>query len=461
MINHLKKAFLCNKPIGLLLFMSFTLLTCKKEIKKLQIKANEENQKLSDSIKFSINFTDKGYAFLSVPDRFLYSYPLTFNDKKTSHTISRDFDSFIVSYSVSIPSENGKREFVQQNYLISDDSIINLKYNSRTYRFENHKLNIDSINNTYSAIKKKILTSKKKKIFYKNELDTLYTYYRNKFNDRKEFLKYNLNELYYYDRLQLIDSLNDKVDGFLKNELNTNNFIASSILYDFLNRYIEYRITTIDFDKIDSLNYSKSYVEFVSLGVFAFLRNEENKGYNKFLNAKNWLRGTKMYAENKEAIEKEIEPLDNENFKKKLAELNFSDTKNKQLSFSQITKQSPTQYFLIDFWATWCAPCIQGVKTMNKMGLPKNIKVISISVDKEKDKQKWKTKTKELEQSLSYWIDETDSDTKEFMKFIEMKSIPRYILIDKDMNLIDQAFYHPQEPQFLSKLQNIKNHKYW
>ena len=338
MINHFKKAFLCNKPFGLLLFMSITLLTCKKEIKKLPIKVKEENQKLSDSIKFSINFTDKSYAFLSVPDRFLYSYPLTFNDKKTSHTISRDFDSFIVSYSVSIPSENGKREFVQQNYLISDDSIINLKYNSRTYRFENHKLNIDSINNTYSAIKKKILTSKKKKIFYKTELDTLYTYYRNKFNDRKEFLKYNLNELYYYDRLQLIDSLNDKVDGFLKNELNTNNFIASSILYDFLNRYIEYRITTIDFDKIDSLNYSKSYVEFVSLGVFAFLRNEENKGYNKFLNAKNWLRGTKMYAENKEAIEKEIEPLDNENFKKKLAELNFSDTKNKQLSFSQITK---------------------------------------------------------------------------------------------------------------------------
>jgi hypothetical protein len=38
-----------------------------------------------------------------------------------------------------------------------------------------------------------------------------------------------------------------------------------------------------------------------------------------------------------------------------------------------------------------------------------------------------------------------------------MKSIPRYVLIDKKLNLIDEAFYHPHEKKFLNYLNNLKN----
>jgi hypothetical protein len=58
-------------------------------------------------------------------------------------------------------------------------------------------------------------------------------------------------------------------------------------------------------------------------------------------------------------------------------------------------------------------------------------------------------------------LDEENVEAKSFLKFIELQSIPRYILIDKNLILIDQAFYHPYEPQFLTKLKDIKNHKYW
>jgi len=183
--------------------------------------------------------------------------------------------------------------------------------------------------------------------------------------------------------------------------------------------------------------------------------------YNKYLKAKSWLRSTDFYSEHSYEIEKELTPLDNKQFKKLLAQLNISDTTDRVLSFPQLIQENPSPYYLIDFWATWCAPCIGGVKIMNEMDMPKNINVISISMDKERDKEKWKTKTVGLKQSITYWLDDTNENAISFLKFIELQSIPRYIIIDKNMNLIDQAFYRPEQSQFLPKLKNIRNHKYW
>ena len=144
-----------------------------------------------------------------------------------------------------------------------------------------------------------------------------------------------------------------------------------------------------------------------------------------------------------------------------MKKLTLESVSNEKKDFKKIIDEIPTDYYLIDFWATWCAPCIQGFKTMKSMDLPDNVKVISISVDKNKDKEKWIKTTNKLNQSISYWIDGTDNNTQKFMNFIEMKSIPRYVLIDKNMNLIDQAFYHPSNSQFIKKLKDVKNHKYW
>jgi hypothetical protein len=53
-------------------------------------------------------------------------------------------------------------------------------------------------------------------------------------------------------------------------------------------------------------------------------------------------------------------------------------------------------------------------------------------------------------------LDDRDYNVKYFLKLIELHSLPRYILMDENMNLIDQAFTHPEEPDFLSKLENIR-----
>ncbi len=462
-IKHNAK-FWGNKLYSLLLLLLLALLfNCKKDNKeivkdKISNKINIEN----DSIYISVDFNQDGSAIINVPDALLHNYSLTFNNEKheerrVTHVLSSAYSSMVVEYGVYISGQN-KIENIKQNYLISKgNSRLFLEYDSEKYIFKHNSSNIDSITENYRRLRSKIFQTENKEIYLK-ELDTLYLFYNNLYTEKNNTKKVQLNDIYYFEKLQMINPLSEKVDDFIKT---LSDPIASKTLRRLLFSYVENRINIFDYKNLNIINFSEEYINLLSIGVFSFLRFEDNKGNDKFPAATKWLKETSLYSNNKIIIDKEIEPLDNEDFKKNLSQLQFFGKSEESIDFTNIIKQNQTDYYLIDFWATWCAPCIQGVKTMNKMELPKNIKVISISVDKEKDKQKWKTMTKELEQPLSYWIDETDSDTKEFMKFIEMQSIPRYILIDKDMNLIDQAFYHPQEPQFLSKLKDVKNHKYW
>ncbi len=456
-----KIIFFSNKPYGLLLFIFTLIFACQKK----DDTSNLYLHKANDSIKIAVNFAKQDLTLLNIPDKFLYSYPLEFtntNDgsKVVQKSIYRDHAAMVLYYTSYIPLQNNGIKRINQNYLVSKEHFINLEFNSTSYNFEKHKLNIDSISKHYDSIKEKILTLKTDKSILKNELDTLYQFYNKKFRT-KETLKTRLNDLYFFSRLQLIDSLNPRIDNFLKKELKKDNYIASDVLFELLNGYVTNRINTFEYNKLNTKHFSESYINFVSIGIFGFLRFKDNKGENKFLKAKQWLRNTVLYKNNTVAIDKEISPLNNMQFKKTLEELTFFNTLEKMSSFKKIINQHPSPYYLIDFWATWCAPCIQGVNTMAKLKLPKNLKVISISLDKIKDKTKWKNKTKALNQNISYWLDDTSEATKTFLKFIELQSIPRYILIDNNMNLIDQAFYRPEDVQFLPKLQNIKNHKYW
>jgi hypothetical protein len=77
-----------------------------------------------------------------------------------------------------------------------------------------------------------------------------------------------------------------------------------------------------------------------------------------------------------------------------------------------------------------------------------------LSLDKSKDVPKWAKMTVDLGQKITYHADESKKETKEFLKFIELKSIPRYILIDKDVEVLDKDIIHPQDPRFLLRLRN-------
>jgi len=107
------------------------------------------------------------------------------------------------------------------------------------------------------------------------------------------------------------------------------------------------------------------------------------------------------------------------------------------------------KYVFIDVWATWCAPCkaeIPHLKALEKEYHDKNIEFVSISVDQEKDHQVWKDMIKSDNLTGIQLFADKGFDS-EFMREYDMVSIPRFLLLDPEGNIIDSDAARPSDPK--------------
>jgi thiol-disulfide isomerase/thioredoxin len=168
-----------------------------------------------------------------------------------------------------------------------------------------------------------------------------------------------------------------------------------------------------------------------------------------------WLRTTEFFKDFSIEIEENIEKVKGKELTFFLKNLWVLDESFNNQLLVDVVKSNPSEYYLLDFWATWCAPCIQGFKDMGKMQLPKNLSVINLSVDKMEIKDKWKLKANEFELKNSYLIDGVKNSA--FFEIFRLEAIPRYIILDKDLNVLNIDFFQPHEPQFLKYLNKLNN----
>ena len=88
----------------------------------------------------------------------------------------------------------------------------------------------------------------------------------------------------------------------------------------------------------------------------------------------------------------------------------------------------PASFFIINFWASWCAPCIKEMKSLNSLQkeMP-SIRVITISQDKNLDLAKNFFKKNKHEALEKYF----DKDKKVLSRF-SLRGLPTTFIIDKD-----------------------------
>lgn len=103
------------------------------------------------------------------------------------------------------------------------------------------------------------------------------------------------------------------------------------------------------------------------------------------------------------------------------------------ISLNSILKNN--KVVLIDFWASWCAPCKAQnpqLKRLYKKYKAKGFDVIGVSEDKYSDKQKWKNS---ISQEGLPWHQVID-DNKRVAKMFGVTAIPHLVLLDKNGGII-------------------------
>ena len=127
------------------------------------------------------------------------------------------------------------------------------------------------------------------------------------------------------------------------------------------------------------------------------------------------------------------------------------------------------KYILIDFWATWCIPCINGfphIKELYTKYKDKGLVIINVSIDKEKDEHKCLNVIAKYE--IMEWINilysqnSGENNICDIHETLPGSTIPHYILIDKSGNIIkhwrgfDETVAKEQNEMFANIFENKK-----
>ena len=111
---------------------------------------------------------------------------------------------------------------------------------------------------------------------------------------------------------------------------------------------------------------------------------------------------------------------------KKLEKINFINIKNETIDL----KKFENSLVIINFWATWCAPCIEEMPSLNRLQTNKdfnNLKIIPINVGRD-DIEKSKSFYKKLKiNNLDIYFDKNVELANKFL----LRGLPTTVFINK------------------------------
>jgi len=131
----------------------------------------------------------------------------------------------------------------------------------------------------------------------------------------------------------------------------------------------------------------------------------------------------------------------------KLPDFSLQDLNGKQVKISDFIGEQPV---IIDFWATWCAPCLKELPKLDKMQkqFGDSLLVIAISTDKPRKKNEVKKHIKSQKFKFTTLLDTRG----EARKLLNIKNIPFTLLIDKNGEIVyDHLGYNTGDEKHLEE----------
>ena len=123
-------------------------------------------------------------------------------------------------------------------------------------------------------------------------------------------------------------------------------------------------------------------------------------------------------------------------FSSKSKKQKLTTIEGKEVSFGDVLNQYKGKTIVLEVWASWCSDCVKAMPKVKELQ-DNNPNVVFLFVSMDKVVDKWKAGIEKHElKGEHFWANDEKMMKGAFGKSIDLDWIPRYVVIDKEQNVV-------------------------
>lgn len=135
--------------------------------------------------------------------------------------------------------------------------------------------------------------------------------------------------------------------------------------------------------------------------------------------------------------------------------VNLNDAKYASMSFENIISSYKGKVIYLDFWASWCRPCKGEMPySLRMQQYFKDKDVVFLYMSSDRDPKAWENSVKQLKISGENYL-VSGKIHNEYNQLFDVKFIPRYVLYDKEGNVVDAAAKRPSSSEAFKQIEDL------